>query len=104
VLALLKMPDIPANVMPAKTMVTASEKASAEIGVNGVVVTAIRKILHMYVPILFPGTATNRTNHHTCAMLVTSTNGALFQKLCMLPIKRRIPMKRSGPIPERELT
>ena len=100
-LALSKMPDIPANVMPAKTMVTASEKASAAIGVNGVVVTAIRKILHMYVPILFPGTATNQTNHHTCAMPATSINGALFQKLCMSPIKPRPPMKRNGPIPEK---
>ena len=69
--------------------------------VNGVVVTAIRKILHMSVPILFPGTAVSWASHHMCAMPVTSINGALFQKPCMSPIKPRPPMKRNGPIPEK---
>ena len=66
------MPDIPGNVMPVKTMVTDFGKASAAIGVNGVVVTAIRKILHMSVPILFPGTAVSWASHHMCVMPVTS--------------------------------
>ena len=87
--------------MPVKTMVTVFGKASEAIGVNGVVVTAIRKILHMSVPILFPGTAVSWASHHMCAMPVTSINGALFQKPCMSPIKPRPPMKRNGPIPEK---
>ena len=95
------MPDIPENVMPVKTMVTVFGKASAAIGVNGVVVTAIRKILHMSVPILFPGTAVSWASHHMCAMPVTSINGALFQKPYMSPIKPRPPMKKNGPIPEK---
>ena len=84
-----------------KTMVTVFGKASAAIGVNGVVVTAIRKILHMSVPILFPGTAVSWASHHMCAMPVTSINGALFQKPYMSPIKPRPPMKKNGPIPEK---
>lgn len=62
------MPDIPGNVMPVKTMVTVFGKASAAIGVNGVVVTAIRKILHMSVPILFPGTAVSWASHHIASI------------------------------------
>ena len=95
------MPDIPVSVMPAETMVTVSEKASVEIGVNGGVATAIRKIPHMFVPILFHGTAVNQTNRHMCAMPVTSINGALSPKLCMSQIKLRSPTKRSGRIPEK---